>query len=241
MIEQELRELKKSGLNLYSHTGFHWNYLAGCEISNKLINKYQKLRFKPFSSLSCDDYTMTRSTGLDTDVVLILKLLDRDRYIRQSPVLSGVSNKINSDFQFPSMTVVGDSFSDLILHHLSRLMPEDQWEYGKLDRLIAMQHRQVVNKDNSIRFVELGEDSVNFERLLEKDLLMIVIYEANVSRDNLAYQEYGLTQKFLEYLIARKGYFADGNGLLFLRAHYQKIVLGGSICEIPILNFYSKS
>ena len=121
---------------------------------------------------------MTRSTGLDTDVVLILKLLDRDRYIRQSPVLSGVSNKINSDFQFPSMTVVGDSFSDLILHHLARLMPEDQWEYGKLDRLIAMQHRQVVNKDNSIRFVELGEDSVNFERLLEKDLLMIVIYEA---------------------------------------------------------------
>ena len=87
LIEQELRELKKSGLNLYSHTGFHWNYLAGCEISNKLINKYQKLRFKPFSSLSCDDYT-ARSTGLDTDVVLILKLLDRDRYIRQSPVLS---------------------------------------------------------------------------------------------------------------------------------------------------------
>ena len=215
-VESALNNLKSQGIDVFASTGFHWNYLAACNIADAFMLKYQVIIEEAQRRLDCSNYTVAPSTGTDTDIIRILNILDKDRFIRPSPMPQDTALNNNPDLKFPKMTVIGDSFSDQIFHYMAKLLPKSQWEPQKLERFIAMQHRQEISIEGSILPKLRGDDERIFAELIKKDLIIIVIYNTNVSRNNIIFQEYGLTEKFLSYFFQQSPYMASDHKLLFL-------------------------
>lgn len=215
-VESALNNLKSQGLDIFASTGFHWNYLAACNITDAFMLKYQVISGVEQRRLDCSNYTFAPSTGTDTDIIRILNILDKDRFIRPSPMPQDTTLNNEPGVEFPRMTVIGDSFSDQVFHYMAKLLPKSQWEPQKLERFISMQHRQEISLEGSIVAKLRGDDDRIFSEFIEKEIIIIVIYNTNVSRNNIEFQEYGLTKKFLSYFFQQSPYMASERKLLFL-------------------------
>ena len=216
-----MKSLKGEGYDLFANTGFHWNYLAACFITEDLFNAYAHLSGSDQRDLTCEDYDIVPSQGTDTDIALALNIVDWNRYITPSPIPKLPVSSHESVSDFPSVMIIGDSFSDQILHYLSKLLPLDLWQPKKLERLIAMKHLQDIAFDGTLIRKERDENSEIFDDLTGKDWVLIVIYNSNVSRSDIVNQEYGMTTSFLKHLFKRTNMVASGYGLLPL----DKVVL----------------
>jgi hypothetical protein len=121
--ERILRELKESSRwPFYSTTGYHWNYVAACQIANEILSLAEKVSEKPFFNINCSEVSVQKANGSDTDIAIILNILCVDRIIGDSiyPIIKPYTN-VKSNKR--KIILVGDSYSTQLVYAFAQGAP----------------------------------------------------------------------------------------------------------------------
>jgi hypothetical protein len=160
--------------------GFHWTYFTGCMVTRTILQVYREAGHPEAPGLNCDDYMYGPTRSADGDVIPFLNLLWPERFASNNFYASPRLEP--HDRRLPRITIVGDSYSDQLLYALQQVLPQDQ-EIIKLDYF--MKH-DVHGPNNRKSSVPIDRTALDWNRLLDTDILLVVTSDGNLRRDNPA-------------------------------------------------------
>ncbi len=188
----------------FATTGFHWNFWAACTETDAILRRVETLTQHSFFKVDCSDVEYGRSKGADADIAAILNIFSTQKVIGETPFPRFVQRGVDSGYA-PKMIIIGDSFSDQILHSLLNSLPEMRWEPSWLIRYDGFSSRQTFGMDGGIKSQTALQHNEALSEILTKEILVIEVSDGVTYREaaQLDSMEHGATRTLLGEFLKR--------------------------------------
>lgn len=178
---QLLSDLKPSyPFRLFQTTGSHWNDVAACRVTGKLVDRLSTLMGKQLLSLSCEPVQMeSRPRAPDRDLLDITNFMFPGHTFRPAPYVKPPEPVESDGIYKPKFLLVGTSFSFSLLSQLKRQHVSD-------DSRLFFYYRHV--RESSGRTTMLNRRKIDWEGdILSHDAVIIETNAAGGGRAGLGF------------------------------------------------------
>jgi hypothetical protein len=200
-VERFLLERKASSPWLFfSPTGFHWNYWAGCQVSNEVLRKAEAISRRSFFHTDCSDVNYESSLAEDADIPAVLNILWPERIVDRTP-FPKIAPDQNAESRIFKMVVIGDSFSNQLVYAFVRSWPERNWRPNWLVRYGDFISRHSFRLDGTMSESTVPQPDSRLAEILTSDLVVLEVSDGPTYRQEsvLDLMEFGFTRQLLDY------------------------------------------
>ena len=187
-----LREfIRRTGVETHASTGVHWNYYAGCLVTQQLFVNLKSNSFATAPSLDCGEPHQGEPNMTDVDGLLLLNIWSQGGVSKPTAYPSKMN--IGEYTWRPNILIIGDSFSGQIHYVL-----QETNAYSRLVKSTYFRTREVEDHSaatSTVRDIKADESIVRNELmkdLAESDVIVLQMVDYNVGRWGYGFPDYVL-------------------------------------------------
>ena len=176
------------GIDLFEPTGSHWNEVASCETTQRIVQVLGDKLKQPLPYIPCRPYTMQNPPPEpETDLVQIANLLFPERTFRPAPVINEPPVPVAGGNFKPKVLLVGSSFLFALQDRLERAHITE-----RSPLFFYFKQRRERSRD---LFQRLRTDRLDFEKdILSYDAIVLEVNQASASAVGYGFVEYALRE-----------------------------------------------